>query len=152
MKSLKILFLVLTPYLFSNCTKNENPIPSDLIGDWKVISFDDNVAMTKVYKTSNNTWPDFNNGDNTASFSKSSLTSGDISGRNVTNSFTAKYEISPGNKIVLTDGFWTEINEPVWGRLFHSISSAETFEVYGDNLIIFYNQKKNSITLERVKI
>jgi hypothetical protein len=152
MKSLKVLFLVLAPYLLSSCTKNENLIPSDLIGDWKVISFDDNVALTKVYKTNNNTWPDFNNGDNTISFNKSSSTTGDISGRNVTNTFTAKYEISTDNKIAVKDGIWTEINEPEWGRMFHSISSVETFEVSGDNLIIFYNQKKNSITLGRVKI
>jgi hypothetical protein len=152
MKSSKVLFLLFACYLLSSCTKNENPVPSDLIGDWKVISFDDNVAMTKVYKTSNNTWPDFNNGDITASFSKSSSTSGDISGRNVTNSFTAKYDILSDNRIVIKDGLWTMINEPEWGRMFHSISSAETFEVSGDILIIFYNQKKNSITLERVKI
>lgn len=152
MKSSKVLFLLFDCYLLCSCTKNENLILSDLIGDWKVISFDDNVALTKVYKTINTTWPDFNNGDNTVSFSKSSSTSGDISGINVTNSFTAKYEISPNNKIVLKDGIWTKINEPEWGRLFHSISSADTFEVSGDDLIIFYNQKKNSITLERVKI
>lgn len=151
MKSLKLFFLLFAPYLLSSCTKNENLIPSDLIGDWIVISFDDNVALTKVYKTSNNTWPDFNNGDNTVSFSKSSSTDGNISGISVTNTFTAKYEISAGNKIILKDGIWTLINEPEWGRLFHSISSAETFEVSRDNLVIFYNQKKNSITLERIE-
>jgi len=152
MKCLKILFIVLAPYLISSCTKNENLIPSDLNGDWKVISFDDNVALTKVYKTNNNTWPDFNNGDITMNLNNSSSTVGDISGRNVTNSFSGKFEISSNSKIVVNKLLWTEIGEPTWGQLFHSIESAETYELTGNNLVIFYNQKKNSITLERIEI
>jgi hypothetical protein len=151
-KTLKVLFLVLTPYLLSNCTKNENQIPPEINGDWKVISFDDNVALTKVYKTSNNTWPDFNNGDITMNLNISSSTVGDISGRNVTNSFSGKFEISSDSKIVVNKLLWTLIGEPTWGQLFHSIESAETYELTGNNLVIYYNQKKNSITLERFGI
>jgi hypothetical protein len=151
MKSLKVLFLVLAPYLLSSCSKNENLIPSDLNGDWKVISFDDNVTLTKVYKTSDNTWPDFNNGDITMNLNISSSTLGDISGRNVTNSFSGRFEISSNSNIVVNNLLWTEIGEPTWGQLFHSIESAETYELKGINLVIFYNQKKNSITLERLR-
>ena len=41
-----------------------------MIGSWKVVSFDDNVNSTKILKTDTNTWLEFNNGDNTMSFSK----------------------------------------------------------------------------------
>jgi hypothetical protein len=123
-----------------------------LIGNWKVVSFDDNVNLTQVFKSSTNTWPDFNNGDNTVNFSKSSSTSGEISGINVTNSFTGNFEISSGNKIVIKEGIWTLINEPEWGTLFRSIGLAESYELTGNNLIIFYNQKKNSISLIKTSI
>ncbi len=150
--SLKVLILVFTSFLLNSCTKNENLVPPDLIGNWKVISFDDNVTLTKVFKTGTNTWPDYNNGDNTMNFSKSSSTSGEISGRNVTNTFIGKYEISPDNIIVIKDGIWTLINEPEWGRLFHSIASAEAYELIGDKLVIYYNLKKNSISLEKINV
>lgn len=150
--SLKILILFFAASLFNSCAKDNDLIPPELIGNWKVISFDDNVNLTKVYKTSTNTWIDYNNGDNTVSFSKSSSTSGEISGINVTNTFTGKYEISPDNKIAIKDGIWTLINEPEWATLFRSIGLVETFELTGNNLVIFYNQKKNSITLIKIII
>jgi hypothetical protein len=149
--TLNVLFFC-TLFLLNSCTKSENLIPPDLIGNWKVVSFDDNVNLTKVFKSSINTWPDFNNGDNTVNFSKSSSTSGEINGINVTNSFTGNFEISSGNKIVIKDGIWTLINEPEWGTLFRSIALAESYELTGNNLIIFYNQKKNSISLIKISI
>jgi hypothetical protein len=149
--TINVLFLC-TLFLLNSCTKSENLIPPDLIGNWKVVSFDDNVNLTQVFKSSTNTWPDFNNGDNTVNFSKSSSTSGEISGINVTNSFTGNFEISSGNKIVIKEGIWTLINEPEWGTLFRSIGLAESYELTGNNLIIFYNQKKNSISLIKTSI
>jgi hypothetical protein len=103
--------------------------------------------LTKVIKTDTNTWTQFNNGDITVNFIGTSSTIGEISGRNVTNSFSGKFEISSNSKIVVNKLLWTEIGEPTWGQLFHSIESAETYELTGDNLVIYYNQKKNSITL-----
>jgi hypothetical protein len=45
----------------------------------------------------------------------------------------------------------TKINEPEWGNLFDSIAKAEMFEVRNDQLRIFYNQRKKSITFEKLK-
>jgi hypothetical protein len=147
----KILFFCLVVLALAGCIKNEEMIPPELLGNWKVISFDDNVSLTKIIKTSTNTWPDFNNGDNTLSFNKLSSTSGEVYGKNVTNTFTGTFEIYPGNKIVIKNGIWTLINEPEWGSLFRSsLKSTMTFELTGNILLLFYNQKKNSITFERI--
>ncbi|MGE5458026.1 MAG: hypothetical protein ACM3RX_06705 [Methanococcaceae archaeon] len=118
-----------------------------MIGSWKVASFDDNVNSTKIVKTVTNTWLDFNNGDNTMIFSNPTSTGGDVSVRNVTNGFVGKFIIAPDNTIDIKNGPWTDLGEPEWGRLFHSIEYAETYELSRDTLVIFYNQKKNSITL-----
>ncbi len=100
-------------------------------------------------KTSENTWTQYNNGDITVSFTNSSLSNGVASGKNVTNSFSSDYVIDTKGGIVISNGIWTEINEPEWGRLFHAIELAETFEIKNGQLVIFYNQKNNSIILER---
>jgi len=151
-KTLKVLSLFFAAFLFSSCTKNENLVPPDMIGSWKVVSFDDNVNSTKIVKTDTNTWLEFNNGDNTMRFSNPTFTGGDVSVRNVTNGFVGKFIISAGNKIEIENGPWTTIGEPEWGQLFHTIESAETYELNRDTLIIFYNQKKNSITLIKTDI
>jgi len=144
------IFVSFIIILSSGCNKDDNIIPHGLTTTWKVISFDDNITMIKIYKTDTNTWPQFNNGDITVSFTKSGPSSGEISGRNVTNGFSGQYEISPVNKIVIRKLLWTTIGEPTWGQLFHSIESAESYKLDGDNLVIYYNQNKNSITLEKV--
>jgi hypothetical protein len=139
-----ILFLF--SILLGSCAKKENSISQDLDGKWKVISFDDNVNQTKITKTDTNTWPQFNNGENTISFHASNSCDGDVFGRNVTNSFSGKFE-RVSDSILIKELIWTEIGEPIWGQLFHSIESSETFEILGDKLIIYYNHKSNSITL-----
>ena len=102
-----------------------------------------------ITKSEDNTWTQFNAGDNTISFIKSNSTNGVIYGINVTNSFSANYTIDQKGKIDINDGIWTMINEPEWGKLFHSIVNAETYEIKSGRLIIFHNQKRNSMTLER---
>lgn len=145
----KMILLAIVALFIQACDKEEDIIAYDLTGDWKVISFENYTTSTKITKTEDNTWSQFNNGDNTVSFIASNPTSGVISGRNVTNSFSANYTIEQKGKIVLSGGIWTEINEPEWGKLFHSISNAESYEIRNDHLIIFYNHRKNGITLER---
>ena len=137
--------------LFINaCNKDEIDVKYDITGDWKVISYENYETSTVITKTEENTWSQFNNGDNTISFIPSNETSGILSGRNVTNTFTANYNIDQHGGITLSGGLWTKINEPEWGRLFHWISDAESYEVRDSHLIIYCNQKKNSITLEKL--
>jgi len=82
-------------------------------------------------------------------FVPSSPIGGIIEGVNVTNSFRGNYAIDQNGNILITNVIWTERGEPEWGYLFHSIEEAENYEIKADRLIIFYNQKKNSITLQR---
>ncbi len=133
----------------TGCQK-EDLITYDITGNWKVIAFKNYEASATITKTKDNTWSQFNNGDITVSFIEIDDTSGHISGRNVTNSFFGNYLTDKQGAFTVSDCFWTEINEPEWGRLFHSITKAETYELRNGKLIIFCNQRKISITLEKV--
>jgi hypothetical protein len=146
----KMILITFVALCINACDKDEIVVNYDVSGEWRVISFEDYKTSTIITKTENNTWSQFNNGDNTVSFIPSNKTSGTITGRNVTNTFSANYIIDQQGGITLSGGVWTKINEPEWGKLFHSISGAETYEIRNWLLIIYYNQKKNSITLEKL--
>jgi len=79
----------------------------------------------------------------------SKSTFGSIEGFNVTNSFHGNYEINQRGGILINSIIWTEKDEPKWGYLFHTIVKEENYEIRGGQLIIFHNQKKNSITLQK---
>jgi hypothetical protein len=130
--------------------KNENPrvFTSDISGNWKVISFEDYETSTKTVKTIENTW-ECCKGDNTANFTMLNSKIGIVEGYNVTNSFHGDFAIDLKGKIFIYNVIWTEVGEPDWGYMFHSIEEAETYEVTNDLLIIYYNQKRNSLTLQR---
>lgn len=148
---IRMILLTIVALFINACDKDEDVITYDLIGNWKVISFENYETSTKVTKTKDNTWTQFNNGDNTVIFIASNPTSGVISGRNVTNSFSADYTLDQNGNINLSGGgIWTMVNEPEWGKLFHSISEAESYEIRNGYLIIFCNEKTNSITFERI--
>ena len=146
----KIVLVAIVAFCINACDKDEIDIKYDITGDWKVISFEDYENSTVVTKTEDNTWSQFNNGDNTVSFIPSSETSGIVSGQNVTNTFSTNYTIDKKGGISFSGGIWTMINEPEWGKLFHSISEAETYEIKNGLLIIFTTDKKKSITLEKM--
>jgi hypothetical protein len=146
-----IMILLSVVTFFNNaCNKDETVLSYDIKGDWKVTSFVDYTTATVINKTDDNTWNQFNNGDITVSFIENDQTSGVISGRKVTNSFSGNYTIDSKGVIKINNIFQTEINEPEWGRMFDSIVKAESFEIRNDQLKIFYNQRKNCISFERL--
>ena len=137
--------------LFTNaCETDEKIITYNLEGNWKVISFENYETSTSIIKTEENTWTQFNNGDISVSFDGSGLAGGVMSGINVTNSFSGSYTIGSAGEISIKNVGWTKINEPEWGKLFHSIQSAQTYGLINGRLRIFYNDKKNSITFEKI--
>ena len=146
----KIVLVAIVAFCINACDKDELDTKYDIKGDWKVISFEDYENSTVVTKTEDNTWSQINNGDNTVSFIPSNETSGIVSGQNVTNTFSTNYTIDKKGGISFSGGIWTKINEPEWGKLFHSISEAETYEIKNGLLIIFTTNKKKSITLEEM--
>ena len=151
MKSIRtfIISLISVVIIFMSCTKEETELANKLNGTWKVVSYNDLILKTSVTKNSSNTWTDFNNGDVSVSFNNSSSTRGTISGLKVTNQFSGEYLIINENQINIGNLITTEINEPQWAIMFHQIEKAESFNISGRILTIFYNQNKNSITLEK---
>jgi len=147
---LNIILLVITTTVLISCNDDENIQTFDFSGDWKVISFIDLKTSEKTTKTEENTWSLLNNVDNTISFTKSDSTKGIVSGKNVTNGFYGEYTTDSNGKILITNVIWTKINEPEWGKLFHSISNAESYEIKNNILTIFYNNKMKCITLEKI--
>ncbi len=146
----KMILIIVVAFFINACDKNEIDVIYDITGDWKVISYENYETSTVITKTEENTWSQHNNGDITVSFSETDLTNGKISGIKVTNSFSGDYRIDKKGKITISNLSQTRVNEPEWGGLFDSIRNAESYEVRGIRLIIYCNQKKNSITLEKL--
>ena len=143
----KIVLIAIVAFCISACDKDEINIEYDVTGDWKVVSY---KTSKVIIKTEDNSWSQFNNGDVTVSFIATDLYSGEISGIKVTNSFYGEYTIGNNGAISISPLGQTLINEPEWGRLFDSISNAESYEIINNRLIIYYNQSKNNITLEKL--
>ena len=152
MKSkLKIILIAVFAPLIISCDKDEIEVKYNLSGDWRVISYEDHETSTVITKTKENTWDQFNNGDVMISFSETGLTSGEISGIKVTNTFSGDYTIDNDGAITISNFYQTLVNEPEWGRLFNSIGNVDGYIVLDNHLILYFNQKKNSITLENVQ-
>ena len=144
------IILIAIGFLFINACDSEIDINYNITGDWRVVSYENYETSTVITKTEDNPWDGFNGGDVIVNFTETDLTSGVISGIKVTNSFWGEYTINTKGGITIGDICQTEINEPECGTLFNSITDAETYKVRNDQLIIFYNRKKNSITLEKL--
>lgn len=144
-----ILIAIITIFI-NACERDEIDVKDDITGNWKVVAYESFETPTVITKTEENTWSKFNNADVTVSFTETDLTSGKISGRKVTNSFSGNYTIDNKGAITISNLFQTLINEPEWGRLFDSVRNAESYEVRNNRLIIYCNQGKNSIALEKL--
>jgi len=140
------VLLIVTLCIFQGCSSDDD-ISYDLAGNWKVIYFMD--GNTIITKSDDNTWPDINNGDITATFTQpDSNGKGTISGITVTNGYQGDYTVQNNGKITIESVTSTLINEPEWTKLFR-ITSAENFEIKNSVLLISYNNKENIIALER---
>ncbi len=141
----KLVLVLLTVCMIQSCSSDDD-ISYDLVGNWKVIYFMD--GNTKITKSDDNTWPDFNNGDITIQFTEpDSNGKGNISGITVTNSYWGDYTIQNSGKLSIESVGTTHINEPEWTKLFR-ITLSESFEIRNSILLIYY--ENNIIALERV--
>lgn len=143
----KIVIVAFLAFHISACDQEEIDI-YDLTGEWRVLSYKNSVLL--VTKTEENTWSQYNNGDVTVRFMDTDLTSGEMSGIKVTNSFRGAYEIGDGGAITISDFSQTYEGEPEWGYLFSSITLAESYQVKNNRLIIYFNQEADNIVLERL--
>jgi len=148
MKPLKFIGITFLTLVLFSCSKKED-IDTELEGNWKVLSFENYENSTSVTKTDENTWTDYNNGDITIEFIFSDNSKGNISGKNVTNTFYGEFTID-GQNLSIDNTNWTEINEPEWGRLFHSITMAKKYKFENNKLTISYNNEKKGIVLTKI--
>ena len=144
-----IIGLFLSIFLLHSCSKEEIG-PRTIEGNWIVTSYEDYETATSITKTEENTWSDSNNGDVTVRFSFTKEMEGEISGINVTNIFNGGFLLKSDRRITIGPLITTRVGEPEWAAMFHSITLAESYEVDENRLIIFYNNKKNAIVLERI--
>lgn len=134
-------------FILNSCSKNSDEVSYDLEGNWKVVYFLE--TGKKVTKTSDNTWPDLNNGDITANFTKPDIAgNGTFSGIKVTNGYSGEYTIQGEGTIEISPIVTTLINEPEWTKLYY-INAVENYEVRNGQLLLSYNNGKNVIAFER---
>ena len=138
--------LILLVILVSSCSSEETS-ENEIEGNWTVISFKDFENSGSITKTEENTWMDYNNGDITVNFTLSDNSKGEIS---VTNAFRGDFRIGREHNLTVSNLYGTEINEPDWGRRFDAILLAESYEVKGNLLTIFYDSRKKGIVLEKL--
>ncbi|MEM8507618.1 MAG: META domain-containing protein [Bacteroidota bacterium] len=145
----KFTFLALVVLVCINCSSDDDAVISyDLTGSWRVVAF--TVEGTTITKTAENTWPDFNNGDITAILTEPNAEGeGEITGFTVTNAYNGTYTIQEGGEIAIGPVATTFINEPEWTQ-YYKISGAEQYEIRNEKLFIYYNNKSNTIVLERL--
>lgn len=148
-KLIKIISAIIFISSISSCSKKEDL--AEITGKWKVVSFEDYETSTIITKTKKNTWYDYNNGDIIINFNNSNNSKGNLSGKIVSNSLSAKYKIDKFHNIEIRSNFTTFAGQPKWADIFCDyIKSVEKYEIKKGSLIIYCNNNKNSITMERV--
>lgn len=119
-------------------------------GSWKVISYDDFANNTHTYKNSSNTWFSHNNGDVTLILEDIDDTHGELQAVAVSNDVNGKYEFDQYGYVTFYDLITTLVGQPEWADWFANIGHVDSYEQNGSNLVLFYNEKKNGITLTRI--
>ena len=145
-KSSALLVFILL--LCFSCSNDDDDFSADLVGSWKVVYYITAGDLT-ITKAKNPTWPDVNDGEITAVFSEPDGDGkGTVTGYRVSNLYNASYTARSNGKLSIGPVASTEVNEPEWTSLY-DISSAQNYEIVGDQLFIYSNNKINTIVLER---
>ena len=142
----EVLIISFALILSNGCSKSEDEISYDLIGNWKVIYYIN--GDEKITKTQDNTWPDINNGDITANFTEPDDNEGTISGITVSNQYSGSYTLGERGQIAIGPISTTLINEPEWTDLFH-ISATNTYEIKDSQLFLYTGDRENTIVFDR---
>lgn len=103
----------------------------------------------KVTKEDSPTWPDFNNGDITATFTVPDESGkGVVSGISVTNGYHGDYTLERNGTLTIDPIAATLVNEPDWTDLFH-ITGPKTYTVKGSNLFLASKNQNLVIVFEQ---
>jgi hypothetical protein len=151
----RVLFIILYGLALMRCANNEsydinqfsdNKNIQTLNGTWKVISFEDH-ALKKV---------ELPNQENLRGF-KIEITFNDtttphgIYGINTTNTISGEFEYIQTRKFKVMNLSTTDVGEPDWGKKFTTaiLSKNIEFIISSKRLRVYYDQRINSMTLER---
>jgi len=146
---MKKLFLLLGIMLIAvSCEKDkinkdftDNQSLQNLSGTWVIVSYEDFGKNSVIFKSDVDSW----NGLDV----KLTFTADSLYGRNTTNTVYGNFTISDRNIHIISYG-GTKIMQPEWGSMFSSVVyNLESFKVNQSQLRFFYNNGKNSITLDR---
>ena len=131
-----------------SCSKDDDDISYDLVGSWKVTYYV-TAGDLSITKEQNPTWPEVNGGEITATFGEpDNGDEGILSGFTVSNSYTGSYTAKKNGELSIGFIASTLANEPEWTSLYN-ISAAQEYEVNGDELFIYYNDRTEAIVFER---
>jgi hypothetical protein len=151
----RILFTIIAGLALMQCVNNDsydinqfvdNRSIQTLNGTWKIISFDDH-ALKKV---------ELPNQDNLRGL-EIKITFNDttkplsIYGINTTNTINGEFEYIQTRKFKIMNLSTTDVGEPDWGKKFTIaiLSKDIEFIISGKRLRVYYNQRVNSMTLEK---
>lgn len=125
---------------------HDDPSITSLNGRWKVVSFEDYTQGTTEFKTQENSW----DRDITITFNDTKHPH-ELSGSNITNTITGKFEYVSSRKFTVHSLFSTEVNQPTWADQFTDalLDADKTFKINHFSLRIFYSNNTKSVTLER---
>lgn len=141
------LWALLTFFMSSGCSKDDN-ISYDLVGSW-VVTYYITAGDLSITKEQNPTWPEVNGGEISATFdAPGDGGEGILSGFTVSNSYTGSYTAKENGELSIGFIASTLANEPEWASLYN-ISAAQEYEVKGDELFIYYNDRTDAIVFER---
>ncbi|MFH2143745.1 MAG: hypothetical protein ABIJ97_15075 [Bacteroidota bacterium] len=142
-------------YAFSGCDKEDIYIQDgfyddssikSIEGTWKIISYQDFVNDTSVYKHDIGS----DSLDVIISF-EDKMFKNILSGTNTTNSISGEYKYKSKREIKIKFIVTTLISEPEWGQMFSAISSQiKEFKINSAQLRFYYNNQNNSVTLDKV--
>jgi hypothetical protein len=144
----RILLIIGVLMLITGCEKDlvngnfvDDPSMTDLSGEWTVVSYEDFVNNTVTEISDVDSW----NGLEV----KLTFTTDSLYGRNTTNDVIGNFQIS-GRNIHVTSYGGTKIGQPEWGNMFSDvIYMIESFKINESQLRFYYNDNRNSVTLNR---
>jgi hypothetical protein len=155
---MKILSLIIVTFIllvaFSGCIKDDINVQDGFLDDssiksiegtWKVVSYQDFVNDTSVYKSDVGS----DSADVIITFDDK-LFKNVLSGTNTANSISGEYRYHNKREIEIKFIVTTLIAEPEWGQMFSAVSSQiKEFKINRQQLRFYYNNQQNSVTFSR---
>jgi hypothetical protein len=151
----RILLTIISGLALMQCANNDsydinqfvdNKSIQTLNGTWKVISFEDHALKSIELPNQENL-----RGTEIKITFNDTKTPHEINGLNTTNSISGEFDYTPTRKFKIKRLGTTFVAEPAWGTKFSKaiFSNDIEFIINNKRLRVYYNQRVNSMTLEK---